>query len=93
MAEDKKIVKKPHSVVMDNRSCISITGVNDVGSFNEETVTVATDYGELSVKGRQLHISRLNLDSGELSIDGTVIALVYSDNQPQSGGLFSKLFR
>lgn len=70
-----------------------MTGVSDVDSFDEQTVVVYTDLGELTVHGRGLHINKLSLDSGELTLDGEVVSLTYTDNQPNKGGLLSKLFR
>ncbi len=49
--------------------------------------------GELTVRGSDLHIINLNVDSGELSLEGTVNSLTYSDEQPGKGGFFSRVFR
>lgn len=91
MNEDK--IKMPHSLIMKDRSQLTISGVTDVDSFDEVAIIAYTDYGELTVKGENLHISMLNIDTGELSIDGTVSSLTYLDNRPQSTSFFSKVFR
>ncbi|MDP4120629.1 MAG: sporulation protein YabP [Bacillota bacterium] len=93
MADDKRVMRKPHSMIIEDRKNISLSGVNDVGSFDEQSVVVITDFGELSVRGKGLHINKLSLETGELTIDGEITALIYSDTQPTSSGLFSKLFR
>lgn len=93
MADDKSKQKCPHSLVLENRRNLSLSGVHDVGSFDEQNVVIYTDYGELNVKGAQLHINKLSLDTGEVCIDGEIFSLVYTDNRPSDGGLFSKLFR
>lgn len=92
MAEDKQRQKSPHSLILENRRCVSLTGVSEVGSFDEEAVVIYTDFGELNIRGKALHINKLNLDSGEVTIDGEIIAMVYTENRP-SGGLMSRLFR
>ncbi len=69
---------KPHNVVLDNRNKLSLTGVNDVLGFNEETVSVNTSMGDLIIRGAQLHINKLNLDTGEVEIDGKVNSLQYT---------------
>lgn len=91
MNEDK--IKMPHSLIMKDRSQLTLSGVTDVDSFDEVAIIAYTDYGELTVKGENLHISMLNIDTGELSIDGTVSSLTYLDNQPKSTSFFSKVFR
>ncbi|MGN0551498.1 MAG: sporulation protein YabP [Acutalibacteraceae bacterium] len=93
MADEKFRQKAPHSIVLENRHALSLSGVSDVGSFDEQTVVVFTDFGELHIKGVGLHISRLSLDSGEVSIDGEINSLIYTENQASGGGLFSKLFK
>ena len=86
----------PHRLMMQNRSALSITGIRDVVSFDENQVILDTDMGLLTVKGKDLHVSRLTLEKGEVDVDGTVDSLVYSSNEAyrRSGeSLFSRLFR
>lgn len=93
MAEEKKILKMQHNIIMENRRNLTITGVMDIDSFDEETVIVFTEQGELTVKGTNLHINKIDVDTGDLLMEGDVDSLNYSDNQPQKGGLLAKLFR
>ncbi len=93
MAEEKKVVKTPHNVILEDRSRLMVTGVNDVDSFDEQTVVLVTDQGELTVRGGDLHISRFNVETGELNMEGRILALVYTDSQKQQGGFFGRLFR
>ncbi len=72
---------KPHSLVLDNRNKLSLTGVNDVLGFNEETVSVNTSMGDLIIRGTQLHINKLNLDTGEVEIDGKINSLQYTESK------------
>ena len=68
----------------------------DVISFDENQVILDTDQGMLTVKGKNLHISRLTIEKGEVDIDGTVDSLVYSSNESlrKSGeSVFSRLFK
>ena len=41
---------------MDRQKTGNITGVTDVGSFDETTVILETDQGILTLKGKGLHI-------------------------------------
>ena len=45
---------RTHSIHIDNRELMSITGVKDVGSFNENEVILMTDGGGLTVEGTSL---------------------------------------
>ena len=59
--------KKKHSLMLDSRSNLVITGAEDVNGFNEETVSVRTTDGTLIIKGSGLHIDKLNLETGDVS--------------------------
>lgn len=94
MTEEKKTVGKvPHSVILENRKNFTATGVSNVDSFDEQTIVAYTDLGELIVKGRNLHINKLNIETGELTLDGEIASLTYAEPQSTGGGLFSKLFK
>jgi sporulation protein YabP len=84
--------KKPHMLCLHDRQSLSVSGVRDVDSFDEETVVMYTDLGELTVKGVGLHIHRLNIESGDVSVEGKVDSLYYTEPRMQ-GGFFGKLFR
>lgn len=95
MADDRKIVSR-HQIIMDRRENISITGVVEVISFDEETICCETEMGILIIKGSNLHVNKLNLDDGELAIDGDIENLGYEDNMMYSKGgssFLSKIFR
>lgn len=87
------IISVPHSIVMEDRKRVSISGVTDVESFDEETIVLATDLGELIIHGYNLHINRIDVEAGDLSLEGEVSSLAYTDNQPEGGGFFGRLFR
>jgi len=84
---------KAHSVVMDNRERISVTGVNDVESFNDSEVVLSTEQGILIITGSMLHISRLNLDDGQLIVGGMIDTVEYDGSEQKRAGIFSKVFR
>jgi sporulation protein YabP len=91
MAEDKKGVRSQHHIILEDRRLLSITGVTDIDSFDEETVAVYTDAGELLVRGVDLHINRIDLDTGELRWRRGRLPGIYGEPVP-SGGLWSRLF-
>lgn len=93
MAEEKRTVKMPHNVILEDRKSLMITGVSDVDSFDDQTITVYTDMGEMTIRGTGLHIGKLSLETGELNITGNIFALGYSDNREKQGGFFSRMFK
>ena len=82
-----------HNLILKDRKEISITGVTDVDSFDENSVVAYTNFGELTISGNNLHIGALDTEKGELSIDGEITSLCYLDNRPKSEGFFRKVFR
>lgn len=94
MPDEKNMLGAPkHRIVMEGRRSLSLTGVTDIDSFDEQMVAVFTDVGELIARGSGLHISRIDVDSGELSLDGEIDSLEYTDNVAARGGFWSRLFR
>ena len=80
-----------HSVIMQDRKSLSISGVNDVKSFDEETVILSTKMGVLSIKGNDLKINGFSTTSKDINIEGKIYALIYSDEE--SGGFFKRLMK
>lgn len=102
MVENKKLEKsqasyRSHNLIMENREKLSVSGVMHVESFNEDHVILETDMGMLEIRGEELHITKLNLDnnSGELSIEGSMNACEYfeDDHQQKGSGFFSRIFK
>ena len=83
---------KKHTLMLDNRRKLVLTGTVDVNGFNEETVSVKTTAGTLIIKGSGLHIDKLNLETGDVTVDGTVNSMQYIGGD-SSRSRFSKLFR
>ena len=83
---------REQTLTLCDRKILTLTGVKDVGSFNEECITVILDGSELVVKGSALHINKLSVDTGELAIDGKISSMIYSQSVT-GGGLLKRLFK
>jgi sporulation protein YabP len=92
MTEEKKPVKAPHSLILENRRALTATGVSNVDSFDEQTIVAYTDLGQLIIKGTKLQINKLNIETGELTLNGDISSMSYSENQLR-GGFLSRLFK
>ncbi len=88
---EQRVNAASHSLILDNRSSLTLTGINDVIGFDEQTVSLQTDYGSLIVKGTALHINKLNLESKDVCVDGNISSLQYLNNTQKN--IKSKLFR
>lgn len=90
--EMTRAVTKPHNLSMEDRKKLSVSGVEEVESFDDTEIVMVTAGGSLIVRGSDLNISKLSLDSGEVSIQGLISDLSYQEVAP-SGSLWARLFR
>lgn len=89
-------IRVSHRMMIDNREKGLLTGILDVISFDESMVVLDTDMGLLTVKGKDLHVSRLTLEKGEIDIEGHMDSFLYSSNENyrKSGQSFlARLFK
>ncbi len=82
-----------HSVLLKNREYLSLEGVLEVISFDEEVVILRTEGGQLTVEGEGLHVKKLLLEAKEATIEGKILSLSYTDRQEaKKGGFLARLF-
>lgn len=68
-----------HGLILENRSKLSLSGVTDVDSFNENSIALFTELGELTIRGRELHVNEMSVENGNVTIEGDITALIYGD--------------
>ena len=96
MEDLTNINKRAHKVTMNNRRSCSLTGVNDVLSFDENAIILETEQGMLMIRGMELHVNRLTLDKGEVDVDGRIDSFTYSEQAGTNGkgeSLLARLFK
>ena len=91
MAYEEKLL--PHRILLEGREDLSVSGVEEVESFDENTIVMATVKGTLVVRGEGLHVEKLSLDGGDLKVEGTVDSLTYEDDGREKGGFLARLLR
>ena len=85
--ENRPRAEAAHHIILEEREQLSVSGVEEVESFDENTIVMLTNRGTLIVRGEELHIEKL-------SLDGTIDSLTYEDSgRDRAGGLFARLFR
>lgn len=87
--------RKRHIINMENRRKITISEVEDIESFDEEQVVVYSSMGTLTIKGYDFKINKLNVDAGELVVEGDIYSIEYSDVEraDKGGGFLRRMFR
>jgi sporulation protein YabP len=93
--EEKKRSVSRHGVTIDRRESINVTGVTDVISFDEESVIGETEMGVIIIRGVNLHVKRINLENGELSVSGEIDGISYENpgTAGKSKSLMGRLFK
>jgi len=66
-----------HSLTMDNRQNMHLSGITKVIAFDEEEIVLETSQGYLTINGADMHITMLNLDQGQVAIQGNINNLGY----------------
>ena len=91
--ESKTRPEAAHHVILEEREQLAVSGVEEVESFDENTIVMYTSRGTLVVRGENLHIEKLSLDGGDLKVEGTIDSLSYEESRRDRGSLLSRLFR
>ena len=79
-----------HRLTLDSREHLTVSGVDDVISFDECGVVLKTVMGILSVDGAELRITNLNVDSKDVEIAGKINGIIYQGAQATRSSLFKK---
>ena len=90
--ERKQLQQKPHSLSLEDRKSPSLSGVERVDSFDEQEIVMLTQGGGLIIRGSDLRMGRLDLQSGEAAVTGLISELCYEDVRTP-GGFWSRIFR
>ena len=83
------------NLILENRGKLSISGVLDVLSFDDQVVMVETELGLLTIKGENLRITKLSIDTSEVIVEGNISYLAYSNKEVEKnkGSIISKIFK
>ena len=90
---ENKVIFRNQNIVLEDREKMTVTGVDQVESFNDNTIILSTIKGGLLIKGEELNISRLNLDDGSVKINGKISGINYTNKDISSKNIIGKLFK
>ena len=96
--DERKIVNTNiiQNIVLENREKLSISGVRDVLSFDDQVVILETELGLLTIKGENIRVNKLSIDTSEVITEGKISCISYSDKNMENdkgGGILSKIFK
>jgi len=93
--EQKRVSK--NRLLLTDRKHLVVDGVEHVGKFNEREINLDTNLGQLTIRGEGLHITLLNLEEGNLVVEGKVDHMIYSEGKTTGGarnkGLMDRIFK
>lgn len=91
---ETKVNFKNQNILVEDRNRVTITGVEQVDSFNDNTIILRTIKGGMVIKGEGLNVGKLNLDDGNIKIDGIINGISYIDKElSQKGNIIGKIFK
>ena len=90
----RRSTKLSNNLTLENRRLLIVSGVMEVENFDDKSIDAVTEIGKLSIQGENLNIKKLNLELGDLEVEGKISGLNYSDKRSTSSeGFLSKLFK
>lgn len=83
------------SVILWNRKILNLTDINDVISFDELNIYLVTkNNGNLLIEGNDLHITTLDIASGNMTVEGTICSMIYNDKESKKkDSFFSRMLK
>ena len=90
MNEQNTQTNQEQTLIITNRNSLSLTGVTKVYSVKDDLAQLETNQGGLQIIGKDLQVTKLEIDKGEIQISGRINSLKYSE---KNTGFLKKLFK
>lgn len=90
---EERAVKKSHTISITDRNKLLFSGITDVGAFNDDSIILYSDFGEIILKGENFHVNCVNTESGEVRAEGRITSLTYTDRSSKKLGFLGKVFK
>ena len=92
--KDNNSLGSVQNLILENRGKLTISGVLDVLSFDDQIVILETELGMLTIKGEDLRINKLSIDTQDVIIEGSITSLSYSEKEEKkSSNFLGKIFK
>ncbi len=82
------------TLILNSRRTLSVGGVTDLDRFDEKEIRLFTRLGELTIRGQDLHIQAVSVETGCMDVEGDIWCLQYGDRDRTGPlSLLGRLFR
>lgn len=84
-----------HNISLKDRKILEISGVKSIDSFDANEFLIDTSQGWMIVHGKELILSKLDTDHGDVIIKGIIDSIEYLTNKKSGNkeSFVSKMFR
>ena len=92
---ENKIDDNRSNLTLENRKKLTLSGVVEVISFDEQKIDLTTKLGNLTVKGEELKMNKLDVQNGDVIIVGSISSMIYNGkvSKKSNESILSKLFK
>ena len=80
----------PHSLNLEERHRLAVTGVSEVLSFDADFISVMTSLGKVEIEGADLRITEMSAESGMLHVLGRIDGVYYAAKPMGKKAFFSR---
>lgn len=88
MQETSSTLKGPQNLILESRHKLTISGVQDINSYDEKMIDLITTLGRLIVRGMGLKMIKLSVETGDVIVEGEIDGLVYNQYDKMNGKNF-----
>lgn len=86
-------ILQPHTVTIENRKEMTVSGVIQVVAYDEYRLVLKTDYGRLLIQGKNLIAGEISAVQGILKLSGDIEVVQYQAQRAKGEGLLSRFFK
>ena len=85
--------EKQHNIILEDRKKLILSGVTDVESFEDDAIQLKTSLGDLTIRGAGLKMESFISEAGDLTVNGNIYAIVYTNDSSKKQSFVSRLFK
>lgn len=92
---ETKIEDSKSNLALENRKRLILSGVIEVISFDEQKIDLTTNLGNLTIKGEELKMNKLDVQNGDVIITGNIASIVYNGkvSKKSNESIIRRLFK
>ena len=92
---ENKVEDNKSSLSLENRKKLTLSGVIEVISFDEQKIDLTTNLGNLTIKGEELKMNKLDVQNCDVIIAGSIASMVYNGkiSKKSNESIISRLFK